>query len=312
MTSTPPPRIANAPCSWGVIGGAGPAISGTRMLDELVAAGYRGTELGDHGFLPTDPERLRAELEARDLHLLGGFTAVDLRRPGAVEDAKEGVLRVARLMADASRTARRPLLILADDSGRDPMRVAHAGRIRPDQALPAEDLARFARHAEELARVVRDATGLATAFHPHAAGWIETPDEVEGLLERTDPELVGLVFDTAHHVHGCGVEDDDGGLAAAGVARFWDRIRTVHLKDVSAEVAARARDEGWPYPDAVARGLYCELGQGSVDFRAVLAELAERGYDDWLTVEQDVFPGMGTPLESAIRNRDFLRSIGAG
>lgn len=311
MTSTPQPRIANAPCSWGVIGGTGPTTSGTQMLDELVAAGYRGTELGDYGFLPTDPERLRAELDRRDLHLLGGFTAVDLRRPGVVDEARDAVVRVARLMAEANRTPRPPLLILADDSGRDPLRVAHAGRIRPDQALPAEALRRFARHVEDLARIVRDETGLATAFHPHAAGWIETPDEVEGLLERTDPELVGLVFDTAHHVHGCGV-DDDGGLAAAGIERFWPRIRTVHVKDVSAEVAARARAEGWPYPTAVARGLYCELGHGSVDFRAVLAALAERGYDDWLTVEQDVFPGMGTPLESATRNRAYLRSIGAG
>ena len=311
MTSKPQPRIANAPCSWGVIGGAGPTISGTQMLDELVAAGYRGTELGDYGFLPTDPRRLRSELDARDLHLLGGFTAVDLRRAGVVEEAREGVLKVARLMAEANRSERPPLLILADDSSRDPMRVAHAGRIRSDQALPPEDLRRFARHVEELARSVRDETGLATAFHPHAAGWIETPDEVEGLLERTDPDLVGLVFDTAHHVHGCGV-DDDGALAAAGVERFWGRIRTVHLKDVSAELAARARAEEWPYPTAVARGLYCELGQGSVDFRAVLAALADRGYDDWLTVEQDVFPGMGTPLESAKRNRTYLRSIGAG
>lgn len=311
MTSTLRPRIANAPCSWGVIGGAGPAIEGRRMLDELVAAGYRGTELGDFGFLPTDPEILQAELDARDLHLLGGFTAVELRRPGVVEEAREGVLKVARLMAEANRSVRTPLLILADDSGRDPMRVAHAGRIRPDQALPADDLRRFARHAEELARIVREETGLATAFHPHAAGWIETPGEVEALLELTDPDLVGLVFDTAHHVHGCGV-DDDGGLAAAGIERFWGRIRTVHVKDVSAELAARARAEGWPYPTAVARGLYCELGQGSVDFRSVLAALADRGYDDWLTVEQDVFPGMGTPLESAIRNRAYLRSIGAG
>lgn len=311
MTSTPRARIANAPCSWGVIGGAEPAIPGARMLDELVAAGYAGTELGDLGFLPTEAVPLRAELEARDLTLLGGFTAVELRRPGVVHEARAVVLRVAKLMADAELGERRPLLILADDSGRDPVRARHAGRIRPDQALPDEDLRRFARHVDELALIVHEEAGLATAFHPHAAGWIETPDEVERLLERTDPERVGLVFDTAHHVYGCGVPDD-GTLAADGVARFWGRIRTVHLKDCSAELAARARAEGWPYDAAVARGLYCELGQGSVDVRAVLAALARRGYDDWLTVEQDVFPGMGTPLESALRNRAYLRSIGAG
>lgn len=159
--------------------------------------------------------------------------------------------------------------------------------------------------------MVRDETGLDTAFHPHAGGWIETPDEVERLLALTDPGLLGLVFDTAHHVYGSG-RPDDGGLAVAGLERFADRIRTVHLKDCSPAVAARARAEGWDYPRAVRAGLYCELGEGSVDFAALLDALVARGYDDWLTVEQDVFPGMGTPFESARRNRRYLAALGAG
>jgi len=309
MTDRPPPRIANAPCSWGVIGGSGPAIGGERMLDELVAAGYRGTELGDYGFLPTDPARLREAMARRSLTLLGGFVGVELRRGGAVAAARDEVLRVARLMAEAVPDGRRPLLILADADGRDAVRALHAGRITPAQALPADDLRSFARHAEEVARLVAGETGLATAFHPHGGGWIETPDEVDALLARTDPDLIGLVFDTAHHVYGCGVPDE-GGLAAAGIDRFAERIRTVHLKDCSADVAARARAEGWAYERAVRAGLYCELGRGSVDFAAVLGALARFGYDDWLTVEQDVFPGMGTPLESARRNRAYLAGLG--
>jgi inosose dehydratase len=30
----------------------------------------------------------------------------------------------------------------------------------------------------------------------------------------------------------------------------------------------------------------------------------------WIVVEQDVLPGMGTPKESAQRNREYLKSIG--
>jgi inosose dehydratase len=237
---THPPRIANAPCSWGVIGGEGPALGYERMLDELVAAGYHGTELGDHGFMPTDPARLRDELRSRGLTLLGGFVGVELRRPGVVAEARDEVLEVARLMAATETSARRPLLILADANGRDGVRSLHAGRIEPAQALPPDELRRFARQAEEIARIVEGDTGLATAFHPHGAGWIETPDEVEALLAHTDAHLIGLVFDTAHHVYGCGVPDD-GAQAASGIERFWGRIRTVHVKDCSAEVAARAR-----------------------------------------------------------------------
>jgi inosose dehydratase len=56
--------------------------------------------------------------------------------------------------------------------------------------------------------------------------------------------------------------------------------------------------------------VFCELGRGSVDFPGVLAALEEIGYDGWIVVEQDVLPGMGTPRESARRNRDYLRTIG--
>ena len=54
-------RVANAPCSWGVLefdAPVQPAPSGAG-LDEMAAAGYAGTELGDWGFLPTEPVRLR-------------------------------------------------------------------------------------------------------------------------------------------------------------------------------------------------------------------------------------------------------------
>jgi inosose dehydratase len=56
-------------------------------------------------------------------------------------------------------------------------------------------------------------------------------------------------------------------------------------------------------------GVFCELGKGCVDFPALLRRLASRGYDGYVLVEQDILPGMGTPKESARRNREYLRSI---
>ena len=49
--------FASAPDSWGVLDYPGPSWeqSYQRMLDEMVVAGYTGTELGPYGFLPTDP-----------------------------------------------------------------------------------------------------------------------------------------------------------------------------------------------------------------------------------------------------------------
>ncbi len=62
ILSPPMIRVANAPCSWGILefaGGAQPAGYAT-VLDEIRATGYAGTELGDWGFMPTDPRRLDA------------------------------------------------------------------------------------------------------------------------------------------------------------------------------------------------------------------------------------------------------------
>jgi inosose dehydratase len=75
-------------------------------------------------------------------------------------------------------------------------------------------------------------------------------------------------------------------------------------------VAARARSEGWDYFRAIRGGLFCELGRGVIEFPAVAAWLEAHDYQGWITVEQDVLPGMGTPRESARRNREYLRGIG--
>src|SRR5438128_12161053 len=49
-------RVANAPCSWGVLefDVAAVRVPPAQMLQEMQASGYAGTELGDWGFLPTD------------------------------------------------------------------------------------------------------------------------------------------------------------------------------------------------------------------------------------------------------------------
>ena len=89
-----------------------------------------------------------------------------------------------------------------------------------------------------------------------------------------------------------------------------DRIWHVHFKDCNARIAAQSRAEGWDGPTSLGHGVFSELGNGNVDFPAVLKQLEVMGYADWIVVEQDVLPGMGTPRESAQRNRDYLRRIG--
>ncbi len=307
-------RIANAPCSWGSLefeGLEGESIGYERMLDELVEAGYRGTELGDWGYMPTDPGTLSAELTRRNVVLTGAFVPVALKDASQHSGGETAALRVARLLRDVA--ARRegspsPFLVLADENGTDPTRTLHAGRVSPAMGLPDADWETFARGAERIARTVRDETGLRTVFHHHCGGFVEAPAEIARLLEMTDPGLVGLVFDTGHFLYGSG--SNDARVVVDFLDRFAARVWYVHFKDCDPDVASAARSERWDYFEAVRRGVFCELGQGVVDFPAVVSWLGKHDYDGWAVVEQDVLPGMGSPKESAARNREYLRSIG--
>jgi inosose dehydratase len=307
-------RVANAPCSWGVLEFPSTSLPSTslraspstpapfnQVLDEIAQTGYAGTELGDWGFMPTDPARLQREISARNLELIGAFVPVALANREAHATGQETALRTARLMRDAG--AADAFIVLSDDNGSVPTREQNAGRIGPEHALTAAQSATFAAGVEQIARAVRDATGLRTVFHPHCGGYVETPTEIDELMRRTDSGLVGLVLDTGHVMYGGG---DPVDVLTQHASRVWH----VHFKDCDPAVAAEARRARLGYLAAVRAQLFCELGRGGVDFAAVLAELRRVAYDGWIVVEQDVFPGYGSPAESARRNRRYLADLG--
>lgn len=76
-------HIANAPCSWGALEfdleQKSEPIGYAQVLDEIIQTQYQGTELGDWGFMPTDPSALRSDLVKRNLELVGAFVPVNLK-----------------------------------------------------------------------------------------------------------------------------------------------------------------------------------------------------------------------------------------
>jgi inosose dehydratase len=295
-------RVANAPCSWGVIENVeGERGAYARVLDEMREAGFSGTELGDWGFMPTQPEALRRELAARQLRLLGSWVTVHLHDPARRAQDEAEALRTARLLAEVGGPE--GLIVLGNDPYTDPVRTLNGGRIRPEHGLDEARWRSLADGANQVARAVKRETGLRTIFHHHVGTFVETPEETARLLSTTDPSVLGLCLDTGHCRFG-------GGDPLEALRRHGDRVWHVHFKDHAPAVAERSRREGWDAVRAVKEGVFCELGTGDVDFPAVVAELGRLGYGGWIVVEQDVLPGMGSPRESARRNRAYLASIG--
>ncbi len=295
-------KIANAPCSWGVLEFEleGKAPDYIQVLNEIKETGYEGTELGDWGFMPTEPAKLKTELDHRDLKLLGAFVPVLLKDRTVHKKGIEVAVKTAKLMRDAGYNE--AFIVLADDNGTIKERTENAGRITSDLYLTKDEWKIFCEGANQLAKTVKEETGLRTVFHHHCAGYVETPEEVDMLMEGTDVNLLGLVLDMGHYKFG-------GGDPLVALKKYWDRIWHIHFKDCDEAVAKESRKNNWDYFKSVNEGVFCELGKGSVDFHTVKDELINRNYNGWIVVEQDVLPGMGKPKECAQRNREFIKSL---
>ena len=293
-------KVGNAPVSWGVMEVAdwGEQIPYGKVLDEIAEAGYAGTELGPFGFFPTKPNELAAELSARGLQLVASFVPIPLAHPERHDAGYQEAMKVAQLLAQTGAR----LIVLADEMSE--ARMAVSGRVNESRDGMSEQqwdgatqiLGRISETCSEL--------GLLAVFHHHAGTFVETPKEVERLCESTDPDLLGLCLDTGHYFFG-------GGDPVEAVRLYGDRIRHLHLKDVQLPILEVARRDGVGFLEAVRRGVFCELGAGAVDLNQVIQDMTTGGYSDWAIVEQDVDTRIGNvnPFESALRSREYLRSV---
>jgi inosose dehydratase len=81
------------------------------------------------------------------------------------------------------------------------------------------------------------------------------------------------------------------------------------MKDCQPQAASNARTGEWDYFTALKHGVFFEPGKGCMDFPAMPHWLGARDYKGYMLVEQDILPGVGTPKESALRSREYLRSV---
>jgi inosose dehydratase len=133
---------------------------------------------------------------------------------------------------------------------------------------------------------------------------MEYADEVDRAMNDLPPELVGLCVDTGH----CAYANID---PMALIHRYASRLGHMHFKDIAEHVRAAITRESVGFFDAIARGIFCPLGEGVVDFIAVRDALESIRYAGVAVVEQDIDPaGDASPLDSARASYAFLQSVG--
>jgi inosose dehydratase len=271
-----------------------------RVLSEIAGAGYDGA--------PASPVGNRSAREAVALYERYGLRPA----PGYLSAAFWEADRRATILEDARRYAAfarevgcRELYVAASGfdyvTRRGLTRREVAGHVAPEDALTDDEYRRAAEVLTEVGAITLG-EGVRSCFHNHVGTPIETRQEIDRLLALVDPDTLFVGPDTGHLAWA-------GADAVAFCRDYLDRIKTLHLKDIDGRVARHGRDEGWAYGVSVEHGLFAELGDGEVDFPAIVGLLRETDFAGWLIVETDVTQ-RATALESAEISRRYLRGLG--
>lgn len=244
-----------------------------KAIDDISADGYAGIQLR----APTlqqipDPHDLRDLLGKKNLKfvaLSSGNTSLD---PAVRQSQLELHVKHAQYVHEAGG-----LYMQLVSASAKPGQT-----FTPDQyKLQGEIFTEIGKRAADY--------GVRIAFHNHMNTIGQPPEAVDAILAATDPNYFYLLLDVAHYLQG-------GGDPVAAIHKYDRRILFVHFKDVK-NVSTPSGYE------------FVELGQGRVDFPAVIAALHQVHFRGWGIVELDRVPKGETltPKEANAESLHFLQ-----
>ena len=250
------------------------------------------------GYMPEDASLLGDELATRGLTLTAGVLFRPFHDPGAWPDLKQALRRTCSVL----HALEARYLVFIDSLEAE--RSKYAGDPRRSPRLARDEARAMHERIRIAATVGRDEYGLIPCLHAHAGGCIEFEDELEQVLDTIDESLLGICLDTGHSLY--------AGFDPVEVyRRHARRVRYIHLKDIDEATLRASVKERIGFYEACARGVFCNLGQGVMDFAALRRELERSGYSGWATVEQDRGPAsVQSSYDDAVANYRFLQSAG--
>lgn len=269
-------RIGHTLLTWDVFQHPENIEQGIR---DIAALGFAGTETG--GMLydwweQNRPGQIKRVLAEAGIPMVTLFQFGNWMDPAAAD----GLLEDARRWSGA----------LTELGGEMLMLVPGGRRENPPYGL--DDFQHMADLMNRVGLVARQA-GIAATMHPHWGTAAETRLEIEVLLDRLDPALVGFAPDTGQIAKG-------GADPFPVIERWLDRVHYVHMKDLSPEWEAM-RTAGVPLRSPEG---YAEMGQGVIDFRRLTALLERVSYTGWLMAELD--EAKRPPLEAATLSHQYI------
>ena len=288
-------RIGINPISWSnddlpSLGGETPLEV---ALSEGAAIGYQGFELGNK--FPREAAALRRVLEPHRLALVSGWYSGRLARRDVAGEMAEAGAHLALLAGGGAR-------VIVYGEVADSIQGAGVPLYKRPRFTHAAQWREYGRRVTSFARHTLD-HGVRLAYHHHMGAYVETPEDVDRLVENVGDE-VGLLFDSGHMTFA-------GGDPVVMLEKHVRRVCHVHCKDVRPAVLRLARNRNWSFLESVINGAFTVPGDGAIDFAALIAILRRNGYSGWLVVEAEQDPVVAPAYRYAEMGFECLSRLAA-
>lgn len=283
-----------APINWtnDDLPSLGGELTYQQCLSEMALAGYKGSEGGCK--YPTDFDTLKKALDLRGLQICNMwfssfFTTFENERTyEAFERHMEFTYGLGARVIGVGECG-----VTVHGQEQTPL-FANC------PVLSEEQMDNLAAGLNELGRRAQT-KGMKLGFHPHIGTGIQSLEEIDRLMEKTDPALVGLLFDTGHST----IAGED---AVEILRKYINRVVHVHVKDVRSTVLEQVKNEGHSFLWGVKNGMFTVPGDGDcVNWEEVFQILKTSNYNGWIVVEAEQDPAKADPLEYAQKARRFMR-----
>ncbi|SFJ88389.1 myo-inosose-2 dehydratase [Thermoflavimicrobium dichotomicum] len=265
------------------------------VMSDIASLGLTGTEMSRK--FPKDIPLLKKELAERGLILVTQWKSVLFSdasyRDQELRAYREHVLFLKEMGCQVISTAE-----IGGSLHWDPRRTPYEKEVARLSDKEWKSLAEGLNQAGEIAREY----GMKLVYHHHGGTVVEQPEEIDRLMEMTDPELVYLLYDTGHAYYG-------GNDPLELLKKYYHRIGYVHLKDVRQDVLEQARTEGADFITCIRRGVFTVPGDGAIDFKPIFQELVTRDYHGWALIEGEQDPTVHPPVQYAKKSLEYIYGL---
>lgn len=262
-----------------------------QCISEMALAGFTGSEVGNK--YPRDTTVLKKALALRNLEIASAWFSAFLTTKPLEETVKPFIEHRDFLNEMGAK------VIVVSEQGRSIQGLMDVPLFKEKPVFTEEEWIKLAEGLNHLGQLAAE-KNMKIVYHHHMGTGVQTTEEIEKLMEMTDPQLVSLLFDTGHLVF-------SGEDPIYILKKYLSRIKHVHLKDIRGEVVNRVKENDLSFLQAVKEGAFTVPGDGIIGFDEIFLTLSNSDYEGWFVVEAEQDPALANPFEYAVKARHYIK-----